>query len=87
MLYLQEELVKEKPNNQANAELRLPTLEAGEGNMIPFDEYPEGGRVLLGQVKGANCRHEYGLQFMQKTGQTKCAYCGSSYLRTRPCPV
>ena len=47
--------------------------------MIPFDEYPNGGRVLLGQVKGANCRHEYGLKFMQKTGQTKCAYCGADF--------
>ena len=51
----------------------------GRMNMIPFDEYPDGGRVLLGQVKGANCRHEYGLQFMQKTSQTKCAYCGADF--------
>ena len=47
--------------------------------MIPFDEYLGGGRVLLGQVKGANCRHEYGLQFIHKTGQTKCAYCGADF--------
>ena len=43
--------------------------------MKPFDDYPGAGRTLIGIVKGANCRHEYGLQFMRKTGQTKCAYC------------
>ena len=47
--------------------------------MSPFDEYPSGGRVPLGMVKGANCRHEYGLQFMKKTHQTKCAYCGLDF--------
>lgn len=52
--------------------------------MMPFDNYPGQGRMLLGHVSGANCRREYGLQFMRKTGQTTCAYCGidfvSSYL-------
>ena len=43
--------------------------------MKPFDDYPGCGRTLIGLVKGANCRHEYGLAFMKKTGQTKCAYC------------
>lgn len=47
--------------------------------MEPFDKYPCGGREQLGFVKGANCRHEYGLQFMQRTGQTKCAYCGADF--------
>lgn len=50
--------------------------------MIPFDEYPGGGRTLLGPVKGANCRHEYGLQFMRKTGQTRCAYCSADFARS-----
>ena len=47
--------------------------------MEPFDSYPKNGREHLGQVKGANCRHEYGLKFMQKTKQTKCAYCGVDF--------
>lgn len=48
--------------------------------MLPFDEYPGGGRTPLGPVKGTNCRHQYGLEFMQKTGQTKCAYCGEDFV-------
>jgi hypothetical protein len=47
--------------------------------MKPFDEYPGKGIELLGRVKGANCRHEYGLKFMKQTGQTKCAYCGLDF--------
>ncbi|MBZ5646818.1 MAG: hypothetical protein LAN37_06290 [Acidobacteriia bacterium] len=43
--------------------------------MLPFEAYPGGGRQLLGRVKGANCRHEYGLAFMRRTGQRRCAYC------------
>jgi len=38
--------------------------------------YPNQGRALLGQVRGDNCRHGYGLDFMRLTGQTRCAYCG-----------
>src|SRR5688500_9912407 len=44
--------------------------------MQPFDSYPQHGRALLGVVKGSNCRRDYGLRFMQITGQTSCAYCG-----------
>lgn len=47
--------------------------------MNPFDDYPGAGRDLLGRVGGANCRHEYGLRFVRKTGQTKCAYCGVDF--------
>lgn len=47
--------------------------------MIPFDRYPDQGRTLLGRVHGANCRHEYGLAFMRKTGETTCAYCGLDF--------
>lgn len=47
--------------------------------MRPFDEYPGSGRELIGRVSGANCRHEYGLQFMRNTGQTTCAYCGADF--------
>lgn len=43
--------------------------------MNPFDQYPAGGRQLLGKSKGSNCRHEYGLEFMRLTGQHCCAYC------------
>jgi hypothetical protein len=44
--------------------------------MIPFDAYPGEAKVLLGRVVGSNCRHGYGMTFMQVTGQTTCAYCG-----------
>src|SRR5438270_13369266 len=47
--------------------------------MLPFDSYPGLGRQLLGRAPGANCRHEYGLTFMRKTGQTVCAYCGVDF--------
>jgi 5-methylcytosine-specific restriction endonuclease McrA len=47
--------------------------------MYPFDAYPHGGMQLLGKVVGSNCRHSYGLKFMQITGQTKCAYCGLDF--------
>ncbi len=46
--------------------------------MKPFEQYPGGGSVLLGQVTGANARYEYGLRLQQLTGQTACAYCGVS---------
>jgi len=47
-----------------------------QGHLLPFSEYPQQGRALLGIVTGANCRHEYGLHFQQRTGQYQCAYCG-----------
>lgn len=47
--------------------------------MQPFDCYPEGGCSLLGRVTGANCRHEYGLEFMKLTHLTICAYCGIDF--------
>lgn len=47
-----------------------------ESELLPFNHYPHHGRQLLGRVSGDNCRHGYGLKFMQLTGQTKCAYCG-----------
>jgi 5-methylcytosine-specific restriction endonuclease McrA len=50
-----------------------------EPDMVPFDRYPGEGRELLGRVAGANCRHEYGLAFMQRTGQTRCAYCDADF--------
>lgn len=43
--------------------------------MLPFDQYPGGGKVLLGRISGDNCRRGYGLRFMQITGQGACAYC------------
>jgi 5-methylcytosine-specific restriction endonuclease McrA len=47
--------------------------------MRPFNEYPGKGRKLLGRVSGGNCHHEYGLKFMRRTGQRKCAYCGVDF--------
>ena len=44
--------------------------------MMPFDAYPGEGKAPLGRVTGSNCRHGYGMTFMQVTGQTTCAYCG-----------
>ena len=44
---------------------------------LPFESYPGQGRILLGRPKRTdNCRHGYGLEFMQLTGQRTCAYCG-----------
>lgn len=45
-------------------------------DMMPFDSYPDEGKVPLGPMCGPNCRHGYGMKFMQITGQTTCAYCG-----------
>ena len=50
--------------------------------MLPFDTYPGNGRVLLGLAKGSNSRHEYGPQFMQISGQRKCAYCETDLTET-----
>jgi len=47
--------------------------------MKPFVDYPLGGYNLIGSVSGSNCRHGYGRDFMLKTGQTKCAYCGVDF--------
>ncbi len=44
--------------------------------LLPFHNYPDCGRKLLGRVAGDSCRHGYGLTFIRLTGQTKCAYCG-----------
>lgn len=48
--------------------------------MRPFDDYPLAGRVLLDRpsLADSTCRHGYGLDFQRKTGQTHCAYCGTS---------
>lgn len=44
----------------------------------PFDSYPQGGRALQPRLGNGSsgCRRGYGLDFMQRTGQTRCAYCG-----------
>jgi hypothetical protein len=34
------------------------------------------GRELLGIMRGATCRRDYGAEFMKITGQRVCAYCG-----------
>lgn len=51
--------------------------------MGPFDDYPNGGRKLLGKLKNkakTNSRHGYGLELSETTGQTACAYCGVSFI-------
>ena len=48
----------------------------------PFESYPGQGRALLGKCSGANCRREYGLKFMRRTGQRHCAYCGTDLTST-----
>ncbi len=45
----------------------------------PFIDYRSGGYKRIGIVSGSNCRHEYGRDFMLKTGQTKCAFCGIDF--------
>jgi 5-methylcytosine-specific restriction endonuclease McrA len=52
--------------------------------MNPFDSYPEGGRKLLGPVRGSNCRRVYCREFMQQTGQKLCAYCGCDFTACYP---
>jgi hypothetical protein len=47
--------------------------------MLPFNTYPYGGRKLLGKLHGTTCRRGYGLDFMKKTGQHSCAYCGRDF--------
>lgn len=49
---------------------------------LPFDNYPEGGRQLLGRRKGNNCRKGYGLGLQRITGQTTCGYCGLNLVGT-----
>jgi hypothetical protein len=49
---------------------------------LPFESYPHQGMKLLGRVRGSNCRHGYGLEFMRLTGQTRCAYCGMNLVAT-----
>ena len=47
--------------------------------MYPFDSYPtEEEELLKGLRNTGNCRHGYGLDLQQRTGQTHCAYCGES---------
>lgn len=44
--------------------------------MLPFDNYPGGGAVLLGKKSGGNCRKGYGFTLQKITKQHICAYCG-----------
>ncbi len=43
---------------------------------LPFDNYPGKGRELLGNSRGDNCRHGYGLRLQRLAGATTCVYCG-----------
>ena len=46
------------------------------GAGLPFAKYPGGGRVLLGKRILGTCRHDYGLQYYQRTHVHTCGYCG-----------
>jgi hypothetical protein len=48
-------------------------------DLLPFVSYPSQGRMLIGRVRGGNCRHEYGLRHQRLTGQTSCAYCNLDF--------
>lgn len=43
---------------------------------LPFQSYPHAGRALLGRMRGASARRDYGERLQRLTGQTCCAYCG-----------
>lgn len=51
-------------------------------NALPFANYPDQGRKLLGPVSGGNCRYGYGLKFQRLTRQDHCAYCGLDLVST-----
>jgi 5-methylcytosine-specific restriction endonuclease McrA len=53
------------------------TLPDERNQPLPFITYPKDEAELRKSIWiGANCRHEYGLKFIQKTHQSCCAYCG-----------
>ncbi len=59
------------------------TLDDGQlVDPLPFKSYPQHGRERIGLVHGSNCRHEYGREFIFKTKQTHCAYCGLDLMST-----
>ena len=54
----------------------LPSIDHDQS--LPFDSYPKEENELLKSIwGGGNFRHGYGLKFIQKTGQNRCAYCGA----------
>jgi hypothetical protein len=48
--------------------------------MSVFDQYPQGGRELLGRPSSGDvtCRSGYGSALRRLTGESACAYCGVS---------
>ena len=46
--------------------------------MVPFDNYPRDGAELLPRMASGSARRDYGLKLQVLTGQTYCAYCGTS---------
>lgn len=50
--------------------------------MNVFDQYPAGGRQLLGRPRNltGSCRSGYGLALQRLTGESCCAYCGVSLI-------
>jgi hypothetical protein len=54
----------------------LPSID--QDQTLPFHTYPKDENELLKSIwVGNNFRHEYGLKFIQKTQQNRCAYCGA----------
>ncbi|MGD1062126.1 MAG: HNH endonuclease signature motif containing protein [Terracidiphilus sp.] len=52
------------------------TLEEVRSSPLPFANYPKDEAKLRKSIWiGSNCRHEYGLKFIQVTRQNCCAYC------------
>lgn len=50
--------------------------------MLPFEKYPNEGRIRLGSPKSGDGRSRtgYGLNLQRVTGQDSCAYCGVSFV-------
>ncbi len=47
-----------------------------DAERVPFEKYPEMGRVPMGPIAGVNARRGYTLKLHQLTGLRECAYCG-----------
>ena len=49
--------------------------------MSPFVAYPHEGRILLGKPRNiGSTRYGQGLELQRLTGQSKCVYCGMSFI-------
>lgn len=70
-----------EPTSESNPHRKSSKTKVdGMEKMLVFDQYPERGRTLLGIMRGATCRRDYGAEFIRITGQRACAYCGEDLL-------